>query len=215
MRDYYSDSEANITLELLKSVEVNSQLTQRSAANELGIALGLVNTYLKRCVRKGLIKIRQAPKNRYAYYLTPQGLTEKSRLTAEFLSQSLNLFRQARADYADLMRICVGSGWRRVAIYGLTDLTEVAIMCSTQFNINFAYIYEEVKNEKDFMGIKVVNDLKTAEGPDIDAFIFAKLDGAQEAYDNFVCDLPTQRILTPKLLEISQVDSLAEDKVSD
>ena len=66
MRDYSSDSEANITLELLKSVEVNSQLTQRSAANELGIALGLVNTYLKRCVRKGLIEIRQAPKNRYA-----------------------------------------------------------------------------------------------------------------------------------------------------
>ena len=63
-------------------VEENSQITQRSLASELGIALGLTNAYLKRCVRKGWVKINQAPANRYAYYLTPRGFAEKSRLTA-------------------------------------------------------------------------------------------------------------------------------------
>ena len=45
---------------------------------------------------KGLVKMSQVPLNRYAYYLTPQGFAEKSRLTAEYLSVSFNFFRRAR-----------------------------------------------------------------------------------------------------------------------
>ena len=60
-------------------------MTQRHLADRLGVALGLANSYLRRCARKGLIKITQAPDNRYLYYLTPQGFTEKTRLTARYL----------------------------------------------------------------------------------------------------------------------------------
>ena len=55
------DDEAEITLGLLNAVEENSAHTQRSMASELGIALGLANAYLKRCARKGLIKVQQIP----------------------------------------------------------------------------------------------------------------------------------------------------------
>src|SRR6187549_1606185 len=81
-------SEAEITLGLLTAIEENSAVTQRSVASDLGIALGLANSYLKRCVRKGLVKVAQVPSRRYAYFLTPQGFAEKSRLTAEYLSHS-------------------------------------------------------------------------------------------------------------------------------
>ena len=76
-------SNPGIVLSVLTSIERDSTITQRKLANELGIALGLANAYLRRCVRKGLIKMSQVPLNRYAYYLTPQGFSEKSRLTAE------------------------------------------------------------------------------------------------------------------------------------
>ena len=88
--------DAEITLGILNAVHENERITQRSIAEDLGIALGLANAYLKRCARKGLIKVRQAPANRYAYYLTPQGFAEKSRLTGEYLSDSFHFFRQAR-----------------------------------------------------------------------------------------------------------------------
>ena len=87
-----------IVLSVLTSIERDSSITQRKLANELGIALGLANAYLRRCVRKGLIKMSQVPLNRYAYYLTPQGFAEKSRLTAEYLAASFNFFRRARGD---------------------------------------------------------------------------------------------------------------------
>ena len=55
-----TDSETAITLQLLSAVEENDAVTQRSMAQDLGIALGLANAYLKRCVRKGLIKVAKA-----------------------------------------------------------------------------------------------------------------------------------------------------------
>ena len=115
-----------IVLGLLTSIERDSAITQRKLAVDLGIALGLANSYLRRCVRKGLVKMSLVPLNRYAYYLTPQGFAEKSRLTAEYLTVSFNFFRRARADCAVLLRHCTARGWRRVALWGAGDLAEIA-----------------------------------------------------------------------------------------
>jgi DNA-binding MarR family transcriptional regulator len=101
-----------ITLELLNRIEENSSVTQRSLARELGIALGLANTYLKRCAKKGLIKIQHIPANRYAYYLTPKGFAEKSRLTSEYLRQSFQFFRFARDDIGAIFKRCEANGDR-------------------------------------------------------------------------------------------------------
>src|ERR1051326_5435476 len=105
-----------IVLGLLSSIERDSAITQRKLAGDVGIALGLANAYLRRCVRKGLVKVSQVPLNRYAYYLTPQGFAEKSRLTAEYLAVSFNFFRRARNDCGLLLRQCGARGWRRVAL---------------------------------------------------------------------------------------------------
>src|SRR4051812_31085604 len=99
-----------IVLGLLESVERDGAQSQRKLASELGIALGLVNAYLKRCVRKGLLKARAAPARRYAYYLTPQGFAEKSKLTVDYLTYSFSFFRQARADCAQVMSLATANG---------------------------------------------------------------------------------------------------------
>ena len=52
--------EDSLTLELLEAIDDKSDLTQRHLADRMGVALGLANSYLKRCVRKGLVKIHQA-----------------------------------------------------------------------------------------------------------------------------------------------------------
>ena len=67
------DKEDALTLEILEVIENQSHVTQRHLADRLGVALGLANSYLKRCIRKGLIKVQQAPANRYLYYITPKG----------------------------------------------------------------------------------------------------------------------------------------------
>jgi DNA-binding MarR family transcriptional regulator len=113
-------------LAVLNALDGGAQTNQRSVASRAGVALGLANALIKRCVRKGLVKISQAPARRYAYYLTPEGFAEKSRLVAEYLSVSLDFFRHARGAYADLFDLCEQRGWRRVALAGDGELAEIA-----------------------------------------------------------------------------------------
>src|SRR4029079_11558130 len=107
---------SRIMLGLLDAVEQDRAHSQRHLASELGIALGLVNAYLKRCMKKGLVKVRQAPARRYAYYLTPQGFAEKSRLTVEYLSFSFGFFRKAKTDCSELFRTAKAAGVENVLL---------------------------------------------------------------------------------------------------
>ena len=63
--------EDKIQLDLLSEVDKNGSASQRYLSNRLSIALGLTNTYLNKCIQKGLVKVKQIPKVRYFYYLTP------------------------------------------------------------------------------------------------------------------------------------------------
>ena len=123
-----SDPDSAVTLSVLDAVDENSRITQRGLAKELGIALGLANAYLKRCIGKGWIKVTQIPANRYAYYLTPQGFSEKSRLAAEYLTYSFSYFRRARAECEGLMSDAAARGWTRLVLAGCSELTEIAAM---------------------------------------------------------------------------------------
>src|SRR5512139_3490407 len=109
-----SPESSRIMLGLLDAVEQDRAQSQRLLASELVIALGLVNAYLKRCVKKGLVKVRSAPARRYAYYLTPQGFAEKSRLTVEYLSYSFGFFREARSDCSRLFELAQARGIRKL-----------------------------------------------------------------------------------------------------
>src|SRR4030095_11741034 len=105
-------------LGLLDAVGQDRGHSQRLLAAELGVALGLVNAYLKRCVSKGLVKIREAPARRYAYYLTPHGFAEKSRLTVEYLSSSFSFFRTARLDCAEALKAAGAKRCNKIVLAG-------------------------------------------------------------------------------------------------
>lgn len=131
-----------ITLGVLSAIERDSAITQRSLSNELGIALGLANAYLKRCARKGWIKVSQAPLNRYAYYLTPRGFTEKSRLTGEYLRDSLKFFRSARSSCVALFGECRARGQTRIVLAGAGELAEIAVLSAGEAGVEIVAVVD-------------------------------------------------------------------------
>lgn len=201
----YSQNEAELTLGLLKAVHEDEALTQRSAAQGLGVALGLVNTYLKRCATKGFIKVRQVPSRRYAYYLTPKGFAEKSRLTAEFLGQSLSLFRQAQRDYGGILDYCVQRNWKTIIIYGVSDLTEIFSLYARDYPVNIKGVVDAGTKDQVFAGLSV-HETQDPLG-EADAYIIASLRNPQQIYDRLVEAVPSERVLSPKFLEIMKTGS--------
>lgn len=204
-----------IVLGVLTSIERDSAITQRKLAGDLGIALGLANAYLRRCVRKGLIKMSQVPLNRYAYYLTPQGFAEKSRLTAEYLAVSFNFFRRARGDCAVLLRQCVARGWRRVALYGAGDLAEIAVLSAGETGIEVVCVIDRGRAGRSCAGVPVVADLMAAEAAAtgrLDGIILTDTEAPQAAFDELqelcaTAGFAAERLVAPSLLGVSALST--------
>lgn len=201
-----------IVLGVLTSIERDSAITQRKLAGDLGIALGLANSYLRRCVRKGLVKISQVPLNRYAYYLTPQGFAEKSRLTAEYFAVSFDFFRRARNDCATLLGHCTDLGWRRVAFYGAGDLAEIAVLSANEAAVEVVCIIDPAEAGRRCAGLPVVATLAEAQleagAENLDGVVVTDTRAPQACFDGLVANaaehgLAATCIIAPKLLGIS------------
>ena len=177
-----------IVLNLLNSVDDGAQ-SQRRIAEDLGIALGLVNAYLKRCIKKGLVKVRQAPARRYAYYLTPQGFAEKSRLTVEYLSYSFSFFPEAKAV----------RNFQALVLSGKSDLAEIAILTSVDSGVSITAIVDRNAEVTSFAGKPVFNSYDRLSLP-FDAVMITDVAGAQPAFDEAAERLGVDRVLAPRLL---------------
>ena len=204
----------SIVLSVLTSIERDSTITQRKLASELGIALGLANTYLRRCVRKGLIKMSQVPLNRYAYYLTPQGFAEKSRLTAEYLAVSFDFFRHSRSDCVALFRQCEALGWRKVALYGAGDLAEIAVLSASETAVEVICVIDSRLAGRRSGGLPIVADLAAAStcggAGGIDGIILTDTQSPQASFDSLsslaeLSGLPRHSVVAPSVLRISPV----------
>src|SRR5271167_868162 len=192
---------SRIVLGLLESVERDGAQSQRKLASDLGIALGLVNAYLKRCVKKGLVKIGQAPPRRYAYYLTPHGFAEKSRLTVEYLSTSFSFFRRARQDCSFVLRSAHARGWNRVALLGVSDLAEIATICALEQGITIVAVVAANYTNDRFVGTPVVKSLAAVPGG-FDALVVTDLQATRESVQAVAAELKPDRVLVPALLGI-------------
>jgi DNA-binding MarR family transcriptional regulator len=195
-------AEAGLTVILLSAIEESCMVTQRSLARRLGIALGLTNAYLGRCINKGLVKVSQAPANRYKYYLTPKGFAEKSRLTAKYLSYSFDFIRKARAEYADIVRACEERRWRTVLLCGRGELAEVAILSAEGTDVTIAGIVDPASERNRLGRFRVVKNLTDIAG--VDAAIVTDQETPQATFDRLIQQISEERVLTPPLLHISR-----------
>lgn len=187
---------------LLDAIDRTDQHTQRSLAGRLDIALGLANALLKRCVSKGLVKIQNAPARRYAYYLTPKGFAEKSRLVAEYLTFSLDFFRRARGQYEEAFAALAARGIKTVAIAGSGDLAEIALLSASAAGLDVAGVIAPGRNEASFHGRPIVSDWAAAEKLGAEAVAIADTVAPQQAYNEFSRNLAAERLIAPPLLHV-------------
>ncbi len=199
-----------VTLGLLHAVENDASPTQRSLALRVGVALGLTNAYLKRAMQKGWIKVRQAPARRFAYYLTPQGFAEKSKLTRQYLSDSFHFFRRARTECSELMGIAAGRKWRRIAVFGSGELAEIATLAAGEHGIELVAVIDAERNETHFAGLPVARSL--AEIGPVDAVLLTDLKEPQHSYDLLLRELTADRVLVPSFLHVTTSAAIVEER---
>mgnify|MGYP001281860257 FL=1 len=87
---------------VLRKIKEKPESSQRMLAEELGFSLGKLNYCLKALKAKGLIKISNFKKNpnklNYAYILTPKGISQKTKLTLNFMKQKMKEYDELKKE---------------------------------------------------------------------------------------------------------------------
>ena len=91
-----------LRLRVMRVLEEKPEATQRQIANELGVSLGGVNYCIKALTDRGLVKLGNFAKSNnkmgYAYFLTPDGMSEKAKITARFLMRKLDEYEKIKKE---------------------------------------------------------------------------------------------------------------------
>ena len=193
------EREEALTLEILQTIEAHSDVTQRRLADRLGIALGLANSYLKRCARKGLIKVNQAPANRYLYYLTPQGFAEKIRLTKEYLSASFDFYRSAGSSLSAVFEECSEMRGRRILFAGVSELAEIGSLRAQDYRLDFIGTYDPYSKLDRFLRKPVWHDFESVHSFDI--CVFTALMNMDSLHGELSERLETRQWMVPDILD--------------
>lgn len=185
----------DLTLSVLSAVAEDNKATQRSLSAELGIALGLTNAYLKRAVDKGLVKIKHIPSNRYLYYLTPKGFSEKARLTGEYLISSLNFYRKARNECNEIIYQFEKKGIKNIVLSDRNELAEIFILSALDTNVKIACL---LGNDSTYLGIPVFKTMpKTIK---IESVVITSMSSVDERYKHISKYISPSKIVVPKIL---------------
>ncbi len=140
------------SLQILDELSNDDSLTQRDLSSRLGIALGLVNSYIKNLVAKGYITVKAIPPKRYAYYLTPKGFAEKTRLTYDLLHDYTRIYREARKNFKQLFHELEAGGMKNVVFAGADETAEIAYITLQETRIKLVDVVDTDQAGNSFFG---------------------------------------------------------------
>lgn len=87
---------------VLRLLQENPEMSQRELADAVGVSVGGIHYVLNALIDKGLVKLGNftaaEDKRRYAYFLTPKGVSRRATLTKEFLVRKMAEYKALREE---------------------------------------------------------------------------------------------------------------------
>jgi predicted transcriptional regulator len=149
-------------LRILSEVEAGNGFSQRSLARGARIALGLTNIVLRDLVGRGWVRVSEH-NHGVRYVITPEGLTEKHRISTARLARTTRYYVEARDRVRDRLVALSRAAWttpdggpaKRLALYGATDVAEIAYICLQDTDLKVTAVFDG-DGSKHFFGTRVI-----------------------------------------------------------
>jgi len=200
--DHLLDTEhenERIVLGLPSSVENDGERSQRRMAAELGIALGLVNAYFKRCIRKGL---GQGPRRAGAPLRLLSDAARFRREVAAHGSVPLGLllvFSHGQKRLRARLRTHQGKRLRSLVLAGKSYLAEIAILSAVETGVAVVALVDPRSEGARFVGVDVRKSFDEIE-VQFEAVIVTDVTRSKTSFDVAVAAVGVDRVLAPALL---------------
>jgi len=167
-------SDAYRDLQLLEEIAQRPDVSQRTLASRLGIAVGLANLLIRQLARKGYIKATSVDRKRLRYLLTPEGIAEKTRLTYEYFDASLYLYKKVRKTLRETLTRLREEGADAVVLYGRGELAEVAYLTLREMGLAPVAVVDQAPGGE-FLGYPVIDESALA-GLTFDCIVVTSLE---------------------------------------
>ena len=140
-------------LNFFNAIENAEEKTQKTISSEISTSIGFANALIKKFLKKGVIKVKQAPYKRFIYYLTPKGFSEKSKLISDYIESSLDIFRTLRSEFT---QIFLNHKDKNFVLFGISEITEICIISALENKVKISYIVDKNYSNEEYLGIKVI-----------------------------------------------------------
>ncbi len=165
-------------LNILEELSRRDTTSQRELSKKLNISLGLVNSFIKRLVKKGYCKVTTLPRNRLKYILTPKGVAEKTKLTHDYLQLSFKFYQSARTKIKNILQNVKTQGVQKVAIYGTGELAEILFILLQQASLELTAVVDSNECRGKFMGRNIIG-VKEIASLDCDMILITEIEQGQ------------------------------------
>lgn len=139
-------------LDILRIIAENPEISQRKISKQTGISLGQVNFIIKKCVKKGFVKIEGQTSKSISYNLTPKGLAEKANLTLEYIKLSYGAVISLTEKIRTIAEDCNRKG-KRIFLYESNDeMMEITKLALNASQISWRLYSENIDNAQVIKG---------------------------------------------------------------
>jgi len=149
------DAHSYYELKVLEHLEDSPLFTYRMAAEKFGVSAKLAHSVVRGMMRRGLIHAKRRDGRSLYYFLTPQGITEKVRLTYEFLRFSKQFFQEARKRSSQVCLDLVRTGVAKIAFLGCGELAEISYLGVMEHGLQLVAVFDAERAGETFMNVAI------------------------------------------------------------
>ena len=201
--EFMSFESKKIIYQFLEELEKGEVTTQKQLSNNLRVSIGYINALIKKLLKKGYIKAKQAPYKRFIYYLTTEGFIEKSKLVSEYINTSLIFFRTLRDEFNKAFRAEKNKNrFVSFILFGVSEVTEICVISALDNNVKVSYIVDEKYRAKKFLGINVIKNIRKIK--DNEKIIITDKDQSQKLYSELSRIFKEDKLVVIPTLSVSK-----------
>lgn len=147
--------------ELLNEIAQDSLVTQANLSKRLGMAVGSVNWYIKRLIKRGYVKVSHLDRTRLQYDLTPEGMSVFTERAMQYAKDSLTIYKKFRNIAKETVKELNKMGISQVFLEDEDEFMDIMRLTCLEAGITLEPSPDRVALKFDGQKYKIV-DLKAA-----------------------------------------------------
>jgi predicted transcriptional regulator len=130
--------------ELLSEIAQDSMVTQANLSKRLGIAVGSVNWYIKRLIKRGYVKVSHLDRTRLQYDLTPEGMSVFTERAMQYAKDSLSIYKSFRQKALSVVAELKAKGISQVYLDGNDEILDILRLTCIEAEISLGAASSDV-----------------------------------------------------------------------